>query len=99
MAGNSLYKDLIPGDTKGKKYFVTCTQKDNFTSEGTALRWITSYKGNEEVSTPHLVKRLAIQGSLLMWDVDGLLNYVFSGWGRKSEGEIYTSETKRSFQL
>ncbi len=92
VAGNSLYKDLIPETRKVRNIFVTCTQKDNFTSEGTALRWITSYKGNEKVSTPHLVK-LSDTRFLLMWDVDGLLNYVFLDGEGNPEGEIYTSET------
>lgn len=92
VAGNSLYKDLIPETRKVRNIFVTCTQKDNFTSEGTALRWITSYKGNEEVSTPHLVK-ISDTRFLLMWDVDGLLNYVFLDGEGNPEGEIYTSET------
>ncbi len=92
VAGNSLYKDLIPETQKVRNIFVTCTRKDNFTSEGTALRWITNYKGSEKVSTPHLIK-LGDTRFLLMWVVDGLLNYAFLDGEGNLEGEVYASET------
>lgn len=92
VAGNSLYKDLLPETQKVRNIFVTCTPKDNFTSEGTALRWITSYAGNEKVSTPHLIK-LGDTRFLLMWMVDDLLNYVFLDGEGNQQGEVYTSET------
>ena len=68
-AGNSVDQNPETYTTGGvRNIFVTGTQKDNFSREGTAVHWITNYKDKAEasVTTPQLVK---ISGTefLLMW--------------------------------
>ncbi|MDE7476581.1 MAG: hypothetical protein K2M91_01290, partial [Lachnospiraceae bacterium] len=69
VAGNSVQQDEPASYKTGgvRNIFVTSTQKNNFTSGGTTIRWITNYSEKTiSVSTPHLVK---VSGSefVLMW--------------------------------
>ncbi|MDE6364017.1 MAG: InlB B-repeat-containing protein, partial [Lachnospiraceae bacterium] len=80
-AGNSVDQKATPYSTGTiRNIFVTSTQKNNFSSDGTAVHWITDHKyieytdvkGNPQkvpeavVTTPHLVK---LNGSefMLIW--------------------------------
>ncbi len=70
VAGNSVAQDNAEKyNASGvRNIFVTSTQKNNFTSEGTTVYWITNYtnKSSVAVSTPQLVK-LNNHEFLLMW--------------------------------
>ncbi|MDE7184920.1 MAG: InlB B-repeat-containing protein [Lachnospiraceae bacterium] len=69
IAGNSVDQTPETYSSGGvRNIFVSSTQKDNFTQEGTTVHWITNYKSQSEasVTTPQLVK---ISGTefILMW--------------------------------
>ncbi|MDE7321595.1 MAG: InlB B-repeat-containing protein [Lachnospiraceae bacterium] len=80
-AGNSVAQDAATYSASGvRNIYVTSTLKDNFTSAGNTIRWITDYnyieytdaKGNPQktpevnVLTPHLVK-INDNEMVLMW--------------------------------
>ena len=76
-----------------RNIFVTVTPKDNFTDEGTVLRWITNYSESDgvEVSPPHLLK-LSADRFFLIWTEDGIAKYCFLNGRGELEGEITTHE-------
>ncbi|MDO4734299.1 MAG: leucine-rich repeat protein, partial [Lachnospiraceae bacterium] len=92
VAGNSVSQDEDSYNTSGvRNIFVTATPKDDFTSSATEIRWLTSYSGNEKVSTP-VMTALPDGRFLLMWTVDEVLNYCFLAADGSQDGPIYTGE-------
>jgi len=76
-----------------RNIFVTATPKDNFTDEGTELRWLTDYSESDdvEVSPPHLLK-VSADRFFLTWTEDGVLKYCFLNGRGEVEDEIFTME-------
>ena len=72
-----------------RNIFVTATPKDNFTDDATTIRWLTSFReeDNVEVSPPHLVK-LSADRFFLIWTENGQLRYCTLDGKGEVEGEI-----------
>ncbi|MCD7929804.1 MAG: hypothetical protein LUF86_06565, partial [Clostridiales bacterium] len=68
VAGNSVTQDDDWSSHTARNVFVTVTDRDNFTSDGTTVKWITQYDtdGDISASTPQLVK-LDSDSFLLLW--------------------------------
>ena len=75
-----------------RNIFVTATPKNNFTDDGTTLRWLTSFKeeDNVEVSPPHLVK-LSADRFFLIWTENGQIRYCTLDGKGEVEGEILSA--------
>ncbi len=95
IAGSSILQDGTVSLTKGQKnIFLTVTDRENFTSDGTSLKWFSSYEDGSKVtvSNPFLVK-LNDNRFLLMWTAENKLHYIFvDGRGEKLSKE-YTDGT------
>ena len=76
-----------------RNIFVTATPKDNFTDEGTTLRWLTSFReeDNVEVSPPHLVK-LSANRFFLIWTENGRIRYCTLNGKGEQEGQTRSME-------
>lgn len=99
VAGNSVPQEKTENFNPSgmRNIFVTSTRKDNFTAEGTKLRWITSYTDQDsvKVSTPHLVK-VKNNEFLLLWGEGNKVKCVLlDGDGKPTTG-IYSMEGKLS---
>ncbi|MBO5371837.1 MAG: leucine-rich repeat protein [Lachnospiraceae bacterium] len=92
VAGNSIVHNVGNHLLSQRNIFVTFTDKENFTEEGTTLRWITSCENGESVSTPHLTK-ISDTRYLLMWTVNNVLQYMFLDGKGNPVGEIFTDDT------
>lgn len=91
IAGNSVLQDEELGYNHVRNVFVTVTDKNDFSEHGTAVHWITDYPDNASyrgmVSTPHLVK-ITENRFLLLWTVQGKLQYVFLDGKGKTTSRI-----------
>ena len=76
-----------------RNIFVTATPKDNFTDDATTIRWLTSFRDedNVEVSPPHLVK-LSADRFFLIWTENGQIRYCTLDGKGAVEGEIRSAE-------
>ena len=76
-----------------RNIFVTATPKDNFTDDGTTVRWLTSYEetDNVVVSPPHLVK-LSADRFFLIWTENGQIRYCTLNGKGEQESEIHSAE-------
>lgn len=87
IAGNSVLQDEESGYNHVRNIFVTATDKNDFSERGTTAHWLTDYPDTAvyrgRVSTPHLV-RISEDRFLLLWSVQGKLQYVFLN----GEGEM-----------
>ena len=74
-----------------RNIFVTATDKDDFTDEGTTINWLTHYAESDgvEVSPPHMLK-LSADRFFLTWTENGVLKYCFLDGKGKLDGEIVT---------
>ena len=74
-----------------RNIFVTATDKDDFTDEGTTINWLTHYAESDgvEVSPPHMLK-LSADRFFLTWTENGILKYCYLDGKGKLDGEIVT---------
>lgn len=88
--GNSVPQDdtYNPGATRN--IYVTSTTKDG---SSTQIYWLTNYSASEKVSvsTPHLVK-IDDEHILILYTVDGTINYTYVDGEGKQISQIYTME-------
>ena len=75
IAGNSIVQQDVLDFNEVRNIFLTITPKDNVTTDGSTIKWITNYTDGKEheVRTPHLVK-INDNKFLIMWEetVNGL---------------------------
>ena len=75
IAGNSIVQQEVLDFNEVRNIFLTITPKDNVTTDGSTIKWITNYTDGKEheVRTPHLVK-INDNKFLIMWEetVNGL---------------------------
>ena len=93
LAGSSILQDGSADLRKGQKnIFLTVTDKENFSSGGTTLRWFSSYEegSKTDVSNPFLEK-VGEDRFLLMWTAEKSLHYIFVNGRGESAGKEYTS--------
>lgn len=92
LAGNSVAQDETYTGGGVRNIFVSLTPRDNFSKEGTTLRWLTDYPKGTDVSTPQLVK-ISDNSFLMLWTVDEVVNYVFLDEAGNPTGDIRAFET------
>lgn len=71
-----------------RNIFVTATDKNNFTKDGTKIYYLTNYTSGVTLSPPHLVK---MDGNrfCLLWSADGTIYYcLLNGQGQRTSGII-----------
>lgn len=74
VAGSSV--DPLSDTRSGvQNIFVAVTDKNDFSTAGTSLFWLTSYEGGSAVSSPRLV-RVDSERCLLLWNENTNLHYV-----------------------
>ena len=92
VAGGSVVQDEATYDINAvHNIFVTATRKDNVPLSGVEQYWITSYTGEERVTTP-MTTMLPDGRILLMWTVDDVINYCFLHEDGSPDGSVYTGE-------
>ena len=69
IAGNSIEQQETLDFNQARNIFLTITPKNNVTTEGSTIKWITNYNDGKEheVRTPHLVK-INDNKFLIMWE-------------------------------
>ncbi len=69
IAGNSIVQQETLDFNQARNIFLTITPKNNVTTEGSTIKWITNYNDGKEheVRTPHLVK-INDNKFLIMWE-------------------------------
>ncbi len=97
VAGNSVAQDNTYQTSGTRNIFVTSTPKDQFHTEQTKIHWITNYKQSDKVSisNPHMVK-ISNQKFLLLYTIDGKINYTYLDGAGNQTSDIYTMEGKLS---
>ncbi len=96
VAGNSVAQDETYNPSNVRNIFVTSTSKDNFSTDGTKINWITSYEDKQtKVSNPYLVK-FSDDKVLLLYMINDEINYVFLNAEGEPVGDIKTMEGKLS---
>ena len=76
-----------------RNIFVTATDKDDFTDEGTTVNWITDYaeSDNVSVSPPHMLK-LSSDRFFLTWTENDVVKYCFVNGKGQPDGGIATCD-------
>ncbi len=74
-----------------RNIFVTATDKDDFTDEGTTINWLTHYAESDgvEVSPPHMLK-LSADRFFLTWTENDVQKYCFVDGRGRLEGAVET---------
>lgn len=108
--GNSVYPKENPIDSyllrAVRNVYITTTDRNDFTQNGTELKWITNYTENDKISasTPQLVK-LGEDSFLLLWahmnyeaggvwmsNPTGKISYVFLDGDGNTVSPVYTED-------
>ncbi len=96
VAGNSVAQDETYNTANVRNIFVTSTSKEDFSTAGTKINWITSYEDKQtKVSNPYLVK-FSNDKVLLLYTINDEINYVFLNAEGETVGDIKTMEGKLS---
>lgn len=97
IAGTSVPQDDTYNAFGTRNIFVTSTPKNQFDAEHTKIHWITNYKQSDKVSisNPHMVK-ISNQKFLLLYTIDGKINYTYLDGAGNQTSDIYTMEGKLS---
>ncbi|MCD8015631.1 MAG: fibronectin type III domain-containing protein [Lachnospiraceae bacterium] len=104
VAGNSVNQDSGWSSYTTRNIFVTVTSRNDFSTSGTSVRWITSYSMDTDitVSTPQLVK-LGSDRFLLLWTeetseeiddetfINRTLRFVYLDGQGNATSEIYSA--------
>ncbi|MDD6212425.1 MAG: fibronectin type III domain-containing protein [Clostridiales bacterium] len=107
--GSSAKQNMANPDAEDpRNVYVSVTDRNNFSADGTTVKWFTDYKDGEGVwdSTPHLAK-LSDNSFLLLWeslvedgvydeDAPGKLSYVFLDGKGNAVSSVYTAEGRLS---
>ncbi|MCC8090153.1 MAG: S-layer homology domain-containing protein [Oscillospiraceae bacterium] len=94
VVGNSVNQDSEYRTYSHRRVFVAVTDRDNFSSDGTTIKWITD-SSSPSASTPQLVK-ISDDEFLLLYTSGSDVYYMFLNADGDVTSETYTAEAKLS---